>query len=431
MAHVFQTFKGTKPHPRWRFRYTDWQGQRRSATGTTSRAETEKLALHVQSNQDAIRKGWRPPPKTSDKPREFSDVAAEYLAWGNSQGGRGGRPWGKTHARMRTAFLEWWRERLGLEMLADLVGLLPRVEKALRALETQGRSGKTLQNYSDGLAAFCDWCVSRGYLESDPLSGLAPFDTTPKTRRRAMTREEIQKLFEHCAPKRRRCYEVAFASGLRAGELTALRIHHLDRDRGGVQLDAAWTKNRKHGFQPLPSWLMQKLADASKGKDPDEALLYVPSHPARDLDEDLKAAGVPKWTPRGKLDFHACRVAYVSFVLEAGASVKEAQELARHATASLTLDTYGRARLERLAAVTESIGEHLAHPRESPTRAQQRMAVGANQTPERACVVEAAGIEPASLVLEKQFARVSATLPNSRSVPILTAGRPIRSPLAR
>jgi len=47
-------------------------------------------------------------------------------------------------------------------------------------------------------------------------------------------------------------------------------------------------------------------------------LLYVPSHPARELDKDLETAGIPKHTPEGKVDFHACRVAYISLLFEAG-----------------------------------------------------------------------------------------------------------------
>src|SRR5881409_1386768 len=102
MPYIFKTKrKDGTDHQRWRFQYTGWRGRRRTATGTTSKSETEKLALRVQSDQDAIRNGWRPAPKTSDKPRLFKEVSTEYLAWGQSQGGRGGHPWGKTHARMR------------------------------------------------------------------------------------------------------------------------------------------------------------------------------------------------------------------------------------------------------------------------------------------------------------------------------------------
>jgi hypothetical protein len=57
---------------------------------------------------------------------------------------------------------------------------------------------------------------------------------------------------------------------------------------------------------------------------PENPLLYVPTHTTRDLDRDLQAAGIQKHAPGGKLDFHACRVAYINFVIESGVSVKEA-----------------------------------------------------------------------------------------------------------
>ena len=79
----------------------------------------------------------------------------------------------------------------------------------------------------------------------------------------------------------------------------------------------------------------------------------------RELDKDLLIAGIPKSTPAGKLDFHACRVAYINLVLESGASIKEAQTLARHATPHLTMNVYGRVREERLAQAIEQMARSL------------------------------------------------------------------------
>lgn len=88
---------------------------------------------------------------------------------------------------------------------------------------------------------------------------------------------------------------------------------------------------------------------------PVEPLLYVPTHPARTLDADLIRAGIPKQAIGGKLDFHAVRLAYINLVIEAGATVKEAQSLARHATPQMTLGVYGRTRDERLHRVVEQV----------------------------------------------------------------------------
>lgn len=136
------------------------------------------------------------------------------------------------------------------------------------------------------------------------------------------------------------------ASDLHAKELKSLVRSDLDADASGLILHASWTKNRKSGFRPLPRDLIVKLQTwaenetaakccqmytrKSDPKPPQDPLLYVPSHPARELDEDLDAADIPKWAADGKVDFHACPVAYITLLFEGGADVKTVQTLARH-----------------------------------------------------------------------------------------------------
>ena len=72
---------------------------------------------------------------------------------------------------------------------------------------------------------------------------------------------------------------------------------------------------------------------------PYEPLLYVSSHPAHTLDRDLEAAGIAKHTPKGKVDFHVARTAYINLLLEEDQlTPRDTQELARHSIARLTLD---------------------------------------------------------------------------------------------
>lgn len=53
------------------------------------------------------------------------------------------------------------------------------------------------------------------------------------------------------------------------------------------------------------------------------------------------------------------RTGYINLLLEAGHDVKTVQELARHATVNLTLNTYGRARPARMVAAVEGLGRTL------------------------------------------------------------------------
>jgi hypothetical protein len=303
--------------------YFDYTGKRRFFVGTMRKAETLKMAQRLEDDHRQIRLGYRPVPKSAEKHRNkpFAEAAAEYVAWGRMQGGRRGGPWGKVHAAKKARHLQFWRETLGLETLGVLDGILPRVEAVLRELNEQGRAGRTIRNIVDAITTFCTWAIARRYLMENPLADLGKIDTTPGWERRALTLEEIRRLLNVAPEHRRMLYQAAMLSGLRAGELQALTRDHLDTQLCGLNLDAAWTKNRRKGFQPLPERLVQRLAAyADTGvvaqlykrffpcfPDAERALLYVPSHPARELDEDLEAAGIPKVTKDGKMDFAALR----------------------------------------------------------------------------------------------------------------------------
>jgi integrase len=302
-----------------------------------------------------VQRIWHAPPKPSDEQREYSETAKEYLDWGNAQGGLNGRGWSSCHSKKRKAFLEYWQDELKVKVLSDLECVLPRVERVLRRFKNEGKTGKTILNYVETLCAFCNWCVKREYLDRNPLKNLTSFDLTPKSYRRALTVKEIEMLLCHCSLKRRLLYEVAIMTGLRANELAHLKVSDIDTEDGGLISHAEWTKNRKDGFQPAPQGILTELIDASKNTSQDKYLLTVSSNPARELDVDLVKANIPKHTPEGKIDFHSLRVTYVSLIVESGATVKEAQTLARRATPDLTINTYAKTSKEKLKNVAEKL----------------------------------------------------------------------------
>jgi len=120
--------------------FINWKGEQEFFTHRGEPNELQKMADAMEAEHNKIRVGYAPPPKSSDTPRVFENVAKEYLAWGKSQGGHGGRPWSLGHLHMRTTVLEWWQSRIGLKVIADLDGILPRIEQALRELQTKGRT---------------------------------------------------------------------------------------------------------------------------------------------------------------------------------------------------------------------------------------------------------------------------------------------------
>jgi integrase len=314
---------GVRAQRRSSGKYEGWcinsDAKRQHVTGTRSHAETKRIAQRLEDEHRQIRLGYKP--RSVLRQRRFAESRDEDVAWGMAQGGRGGRTWGRDHTRKRRERLAWWEQQFRLDMVTDFHANLPRVEAALRALQTEGRAGKTMANDVESLGAFCDWAVERGYLGTAPLQKLKRFDTTPTQTRRAMTHEEIQRLLAVAPSHRRLLYEVALLSGLRGNELRQLTPDHLDIIAGGLLLEARWTKNRKQQVLPLPQILLERLHSntaaalaqyhlAYKGTLPPIIpalpLLYVPRDLDPTLDKDVGAAGIAKYTRLGSSAFTRC-----------------------------------------------------------------------------------------------------------------------------
>lgn len=333
----------------------------------------------IEAREREIRLGLRVVPSVSEKAkkRPISELMDEYMDWGNAQGGRGGRPWSPMNSRKRRYYLDWWTEALNLKKLSDLHDRQADAEKALRSLKNEkGRAGKTLESYKEGLLVFCSWCLERKYLTENPFGKMAKFDTRAVNPRRSMALEDIMTLLDNSNEDRRLLYETAFSSGFRANELRSLTPAHLEEVRCCLHLHADDDKGRKERYQPISRDLLTRLIEYGKtgrarelyrqnrtkaGEKPDEQvpdnpLLYVPSHPARVIQDDLKKLGIPVVTEKGKIDFHACRKAYINMVIAAGADVKTAQTLSRHSTAYLTMEVYAEAEDPRLTNVAELVG---------------------------------------------------------------------------
>lgn len=395
---------GARRKPEKNGKYEGWyyaaslgkpQRDRVSFMGTNSFKETLRIARNKEHKQTQIRLEYIPAPKESDKPRDYDKTVEEYLAWGASCGGHGGRPWSSEHLRNKTANLKYWGAALNLVEIHQIS--LSAVEKTLRELQARGRttddlfahpsrtrknpltgkklnpglSGRTLAAYSEAIVSFCRWCAApkRGFLASNPLEGLAPFDATAKIHRRAATEDEVIRILEAAERIRHDDYLlflVAVHTGYRVLELRALIVDDLDMSGPTLPLAGEFSKGRRDSRQPIPLAIARELqarisANGLKGSDP---LLKVPDKPRNRLYRAMAAAIPPvkRVGPGGVLDFHALRGTYITFAMEAGATIKELQTLARHSDIKTTMRHYAKTRDNRLHDLVDRIGARLISP---------------------------------------------------------------------
>jgi integrase len=378
---------GVRQNPEKNGKYRAWyinrNGKQKQFTGVRSKAETLRIANKKEDEERQIRLGYRkvPSPIKKNSRRNFHEVYEEYMAWGTAQGGHKNNKWSPTHLRNTKTRLNVWKDELNIEILSDLYNTLPNVESALRRYKAEGPfgnplAGKTLNAYGDTLKSFCHWCVKRKYLSENPLQNLERFPED-STKIRAWQDWEIHTLLAKAAVHRRLLYAVDFCTGLRKNELTQLTGDNIDFETGEFSLNASWTKNREGGILPLPQKLLIELKvfyenneaeklykrfysfKGRKCKAPKNPLLYVPSHTSRDLGKDMSISGIEQENKDGKLVFHDLRKAYCTMIIEEGASVKEAQELSRHQTESVLVNSYLATRKERKREIVESVAERV------------------------------------------------------------------------
>ena len=104
--------------------------------------------------------------------------------------------------------------------------------------------------------------------------------------------------------------------------------------------------------------------------------------------------------------FHALRVAYTTFLFDCGTDAKTAQSLARHSTPSLTMNTYARARSDRLSEAVEAVGNAIM-PQKCATGVHLKVVGGENELANNCTVnalqeiktTEREGFEPPNVLL--------------------------------
>jgi integrase len=236
----------------------------------------------------------------------------------------------------------------GVQHTVQVADVTPEtIRRGLTGLSRGGASPTTVNGYRLSVSGFFAWLVREGRWPTNPVKQVAPVKVNGKVReRRALTEEELRRLLEAAPPHRALVYRVAATTGLRRGELAALRWADVDLEAATLRVRATTSKNRREAFQPLPAGTVAALK-ATRGKQqfPSAPVLgSVPGTPT--LRKDLAAAKIPFETEEGVVDFHALRVTYATMLARAGVGLVQAQRLMRHSTPTLTANIYTRLRLD-------------------------------------------------------------------------------------
>jgi integrase len=292
--------------------------------------------------------------KTSRAPSErltVEEVARRYVTHAERRG-RKPSTCANIESETRVHIVPFFREKsIDAIQQADVTDLVT-------VLEGKGLAPKTIRNVIASLSALCNFARSpqRRWASSNPCEGVELPAVPPTTEVRFLSLEQVDALIAHLPPSPfieidRVLFLVAALTGLRKGELVALRWRDVDLSARRVRVRRNYTRGafgvpksrRSARAVPLAdeaAKALEALHERSKWKADDDLVFAHPvtggvlakSNISRRMRVALKAAGLDE-THR----FHDLRHTFGTRAAAAGVPMRTLQEWMGHADHTTTL----------------------------------------------------------------------------------------------
>lgn len=231
-------------------------------------------------------------------------------------------------------------------------------------LTASGLSAATVRQAHRVLSLTFSLAVRDGRLARNPADHV-PLPRAAKHEKVFLTVDQVERLADAAGEYRLVILFLAY-TGLRFGELSALRVRRLDLMRRRAEIveavaevggRAVFSTPKSHQVRsvPIPRFLVDELAQHVAGQNPDDfvftsprgGLLRLQNFRHTVFDRAARTAGLDRLTP------HGLRHTAASLAITSGADVKVVEQMLGHASATMTLDLYGHLYGDRLDEVAD------------------------------------------------------------------------------
>jgi integrase len=360
MASIYKP-AGSK---RYVINYRDEHGRLRKKTAYTDKRESERLAGNLEETARKVRDGLTSRGEISVVARQKQAIDDHVNAYHKNLLDS---DFTRKHADLARRRLIRLFGIAGVATLREINAVV--IQSALARLRTEGRGLKTLNHYGDTAKMFVAWCIDDGRMATNPLATLKRYkaDKDVRHERRSISIEEFNRLLEAArsgekygrmtGPLRELCYRFAFTTGLRFGEIKALKPDWFDWQTLKITIPAKIAKNRKTTTLPIDERLAEDLKARIAAVGPGEPVFPMPKRGYAMIQVDLESAQIPYKLDGKFFDFHAVRGMTATILDEIGAPSGVRRELMRHSTDSMTAlytrprEDQRREAVERLASV--------------------------------------------------------------------------------
>lgn len=269
-----------------------------------------------------------------------------------------------------------WRNHVAPRWATARIGDVrkPAVQAWVNDMEKSGVGAATIYNAVSVMRMVCGYAVEEQLIVLNPAAGVK-HDKPRAARGYYLTHDQLRSLTKQLGD-----YGVVARflgyTGLRFGELTALRVSDVDLLRRlvvveksatpvGGKLHESTTKTDRNRTVPFPRFLLDDVTALTHGKSPDDYLFTSPNGGPLRIDNFRRRQFAPavrrcveqdQTFPR-RLTIHDLRHTAASLAVSAGANVKAVQRMLGHASATMTLDVYADLFDEDLQAIADAFDE--------------------------------------------------------------------------
>lgn len=243
---------------------------------------------------------------------------------------------------------------LGSVALCDLSR--GQIEECLSNLRQKGYAVSTLRGVRATFSTVLRAAVERGYLEKNPAHGIRIREADTKPARRFYSLTQVRQLLMELTEPCRTVVYVAVLSGLRIGEILALRWKRVDLLQNTIEVAETFSDGQfgspktrsSERVIPMSSCLCEILKSQRAGAHstaPDDlvfcTLKGTPLNPKNLYNRELAPACDRIKQPR--VSWHSFRHTHATMLGDVGASLKTAQAQLGHSDLETTLNIYTHA----------------------------------------------------------------------------------------
>lgn len=257
-----------------------------------------------------------------------------------------------------------------------------------------GASGATLNRNLNAISGVYRWAIRSGHVEDNPVRRVERFSERGRARETYLTADEARALLDACPPGIRDVVLTALHTGMRRGELLAIRWGRVDLGRREILIEAATEKAGRGRVVPMTDALHERMA-ALRREYPrvlagDDPVFVLPD--GREITTKIVRAGfegavkrclgIPL-EKRTKVTFHTLRHTAASLMVAEGVPLFDVAKILGHSTIAVTMryahfaPEAGRAGIEKLGTALQRGAVGLAPDAGSGGAARSRVSESA------------------------------------------------------